>query len=321
MAIITISRQSGSLGREIAEQLAENLSIPLIKRKTFINEHFTDIATPYEISMLEKSPKFYLKQATDGITFKEHMKNRLIAEAEKGPCVILGMGGQVIFARHPDAINIRVIASESKRYDVFLRKYGVQETEAENILRQSDRRHRRFLHTLYEIDWNDPDLYDIILNTDNMTIEHCVELIAFNINIKESLRFSANLNLNNNGIENFSPNKPTFKHPAEEEFANILDMYGIEWQYEPKTFPVKWDAEGNVTMAISPDFYLPKFDTYIEITTMDQKYITTKNKKVKLVRKLYPNININIVYKKDFYSLLERFGLNGKEEINEFNRG
>jgi hypothetical protein len=111
-----------------------------------------------------------------------------------------------------------------------------------------------------------------------------------------------------------------FKHPAEEEFASILDMYGIEWQYEPRTFPVQWDAEGNVTMAFSPDFYLTKFDTYIEITTMDQKYVTTKNKKVKRLRELYPGININIVYKKDFHTLLKRFGFSGEDEINEFNR-
>lgn len=321
MAIVTISRHSGSLGREIAEQLAEKLNIPLIKRKQFINDHFKDIATPYEIEMLHQSPKFYLKDAKDGTTYKEHMQSILLAEAEKGACVILGMGGQVIFANHPDAVNIRVIASESKRHDVFLKKYGMQETEADNLLKQSDRRHRRFIHTLFQVDWSDPTLYNIVLNTDIMSVDHCVELIALNINIKESLKFAKNYYSYGTDLGCFSNNKPTFKHPAEEEFANILDMHGIAWQYEPNTFPVKWDAEGNITMAISPDFYLPNFDTYIEITTMDQKYVTTKNKKVKLVRELYPNININIVYKKDFYSLLERFGIDGKDEINEFNKG
>jgi hypothetical protein len=97
-------------------------------------------------------------------------------------------------------------------------------------------------------------------------------------------------------------------------------MYGIVWEYEPKTFPVQWDAEGNVTKAFSPDFYLTKFDTYIEITTMEQKYVTTKNKKVKRLRELYPGININIVYKKDFNSLIKRFGLDRGVEIDEFNR-
>jgi hypothetical protein len=73
-------------------------------------------------------------------------------------------------------------------------------------------------------------------------------------------------------------------------------------------------------MAISPDFYLVKFDTYVEITTMDQKYVTTKNKKVKMLRELYPDININIVYKKDFHSLLKRFGFDEGDEISGFNR-
>jgi cytidylate kinase len=319
LTIITISRQSGSLGREIAEQISEKLKMPLITRKRFVAEHFTDLATPYEMSMLEQSPKFYLNAAKDGISFKEHMQHRLMKEATKGSCVILGMGSQIIFANHPDAINIRVTASDAKRFEVFSKKYGLQATEAEKLLKQSDRRHKRFIYTLYELDWDDPLLYDIILNTDRMSIEHCVELIAFNISLNESLKFNKSINAENNMIKRFSESKPTFKHPAEEEFANILDMYGIVWQYEPNTFPVKWDAEGNVTMAISPDFYLPKFNTYIEITTMDQKYVTTKNKKVRLVRELYPNISINIVYKKDFYSLLERFGLSRKDEANEFN--
>jgi hypothetical protein len=62
-------------------------------------------------------------------------------------------------------------------------------------------------------------------------------------------------------------------------------------------------------MAFSPDFYLTKFDTYIELTTMNQKYATMKNKKVKKMRELYPGVNVKIVFKKDFHSLVERFKL------------
>ncbi len=108
-----------------------------------------------------------------------------------------------------------------------------------------------------------------------------------------------------------------FKNDTEEEFARILDMYNIEWLYEPKTFPVEWDAEGNVTMAISPDFYLPKFNLYLELTTMDQKYVTKKNKKMRLVRELYPGTNIRIVYKKDFQELVDRLKLFGGAENGE----
>jgi hypothetical protein len=72
---------------------------------------------------------------------------------------------------------------------------------------------------------------------------------------------------------------------------------------------VEWDAGGHVISAFSPDFYLPKFDTYIELTTMNQKYVTAKNRKVKRLKELYPGINIKLVYKKDFSSLVERFNL------------
>jgi len=98
-----------------------------------------------------------------------------------------------------------------------------------------------------------------------------------------------------------------FKTEAEAEFAKILDMYQLDWKYEPKTFPIEWDAEGNVTMAFSPDFYLTKFDMYIELTTMNQKYVTLKNKKTKKLRELYPGINVKVMYKKDFDTLMERF--------------
>ena len=97
-----------------------------------------------------------------------------------------------------------------------------------------------------------------------------------------------------------------FKNETEAEFAKILDMYGIEWMYEPKTFPIEWDEDGNIRMAFSPDFYLPKFDLYLELTTMEQKYVTKKNKKARMVMDLYPGTNVRIVYKKDFQELIER---------------
>ena len=86
-------------------------------------------------------------------------------------------------------------------------------------------------------------------------------------------------------------------------------MYGLEWEYEPHTFPIEWDSEGNITGAFSPDFYLPRFDTYIELTTMNQKYVSGKKKKMRKLKELYPGINIKMVFKSDFHSLLRRFGL------------
>ncbi|OQA23214.1 MAG: hypothetical protein BWY60_00044 [Actinobacteria bacterium ADurb.Bin346] len=95
-----------------------------------------------------------------------------------------------------------------------------------------------------------------------------------------------------------------FAHESEREFAKILDFYDIDWDYEPKTFPVEWDREGNPKISFTPDFFLPDYDLFIELTTLNQKLVTKKNKKLKRIRELYPEVNIKLFYKKDFQSLL-----------------
>ncbi len=184
----------------------------------------------------------------------------------------------------------------------------LQTRKQKKILDTADRKHRKFVSTVFGLDLSDPLLYHQILNTSSMSVDECAaaaEALAREREITCSLeRQAENLEV----IDHYAV-RPALKNQSEEEFAKILDMYQIDWKYEPKTFPIQWDAEGNVTMAFSPDFYLTRFDTYIELTTMDQRYVTQKNKKVKMVRELYPGTNIKVVYKKDYHSLIERFNL------------
>lgn len=102
---------------------------------------------------------------------------------------------------------------------------------------------------------------------------------------------------------------PIFAHPIEEEFARLLDYYHIEWQYEPRTFILTRNAAGKVTEAFSPDFYLPGEDLYIELTTMRPKLITRKNRKLRRVRELYPEINIKLFNRKDLRNMMIKYGL------------
>lgn len=103
--------------------------------------------------------------------------------------------------------------------------------------------------------------------------------------------------------------KREFGHPSEETFANLLDFYRIRWEYEPRSFPLQWDKDGNVLEAFTPDFYLPEFDVYIELTTMKQALVTKKNRKVKLLKAIYPHVNIQVFYQKDFQDLVMKFGM------------
>jgi hypothetical protein len=100
-----------------------------------------------------------------------------------------------------------------------------------------------------------------------------------------------------------------FAHASERVAAEILDFYRIRWQYEPRTFPIEWDGQGRVISSFSPDFYLIDFDLYIELTTMSQKLVTKKNRKLRRVKELYPEVNVKIFYQKDFRRLLARFGV------------
>jgi hypothetical protein len=102
---------------------------------------------------------------------------------------------------------------------------------------------------------------------------------------------------------------PGFVHPAEEIFARILDYYGINWEYEPRTFPLEWDQEGNVLEAFTPDFYLPDQDLYIELTTLRPKLSTHKNKKLRRIQELYPDIHIKLYKRKEMRELMVKYGL------------
>jgi hypoxanthine phosphoribosyltransferase len=106
--------------------------------------------------------------------------------------------------------------------------------------------------------------------------------------------------------------EPLFAHPSEREFARILDFYRIAWQYEPRSF-ILHERDGQVSEMFTPDFYLPDLDLYLELTTMRQRLVTKKNRKLRRLQELYPEINIRLLYKRDVYELLAKYGYDPAE--------
>jgi hypoxanthine phosphoribosyltransferase len=104
-----------------------------------------------------------------------------------------------------------------------------------------------------------------------------------------------------------------FAHPSERLFAFLLDLYEERWEYEPVEFPLEWDASGTPVSAFRPDFYLPERGEFIELTTADQRLVTRKNRKVRRMRELYPEVPISIVYQRDFAALLASHGLGDEQ--------
>ena len=102
---------------------------------------------------------------------------------------------------------------------------------------------------------------------------------------------------------------PKFSHRIEEEFARILDYYGVVWEYEPRSFALEWDEKGGIKIAFTPDFYLPEQDLYVELTTMRPRLVTKKNRKLRQMNELYPEINIQLWKRSDLRALMLRYGL------------
>src|SRR5207249_11125445 len=97
-------------------------------------------------------------------------------------------------------------------------------------------------------------------------------------------------------------------HPSEQEFAHILDFYQLAWQYEPHSFALRYADDGRVIERFTPDFYLPELGLYIELTTLKQSLVTKKNRKLRRLRELYPDVKIKLLYNRDFRSLMAKYG-------------
>jgi hypoxanthine phosphoribosyltransferase len=108
-----------------------------------------------------------------------------------------------------------------------------------------------------------------------------------------------------------------FAHNSERQFALLLDFYDVEWQYEPDSFPIEFDDNGEPTKFFAPDFYLPEEDCYIEITTMNQKLVTRKNAKLRKLAEHHPEVECKILYLRDYLHLVLKYGLDDPEHLDE----
>jgi hypoxanthine phosphoribosyltransferase len=106
-----------------------------------------------------------------------------------------------------------------------------------------------------------------------------------------------------------------FAHDSEREFAALLDFYGIAWEYEPVEFVLEWDDRGQAVSAFRPDFYLPEHGVFVEMTTLRQDLVTRKNRKVRRLGELYPEVRIKVLYRRDVAQLGSKYGLGGTTRL------
>jgi cytidylate kinase len=320
VAIITISHQHGSRGEVIAKEVSHQLGFSLVtapELEQIIRERYQlefsvagDIAqTPRE----GRSSKIFANLISAVLTEKAVLSD----------LVVLECGGQFIFRAFPNALHVRIIAPRDIRAHHIMEDMGIVFEKALREMDDQDRRQIRFLRSSFRRPSETPERYDLIINTGSLGIEEAAELVLTGVRLKKLKDFGmvssesaeraklrnqirlvralTNLSLEKNEALN------QFAHPSELVFARLLDFYGIRWEYEPRTFPLKYSEDGNIVEAFSPDFYLPDSDLFVELTTMKQSLVTKKNRKMKRLRELYPEINIRLLYQKDFEDLIFKY--------------
>jgi cytidylate kinase len=314
MAFITVSGEPGCRHEELARMAAQRLECELVTEP--------DLA------------KMIAAEFGDSIRIPDKawrpLTVSILASLGAERHVVVSSTGAELLSGHLGAAMLRlhVVAPEAVRLGNLMQDCRLNRADAKERLREMEGaravlRKRRFGQKMSR-----PTDFDLVLNARRLGPSEMVELLEAAVKSQGLLdsgpltaaaaaevQFQVRLQLARFGI--VPPKRPNIKpeerkefgHPSEQVFANLLDFYGIAWDYEPRSFPLQWDKDGKVSEAFTPDFYLPEFNLYVELTTMKQANVTRKNRKIRLLRAIYPHVNIQVFYQKDVQDLVTKYGL------------
>ncbi len=308
MALLTISGDPASRWEEVAQAVAQLLNVELVtetRLARWMIEEFGETPLP---------PRAWASAAV-AVLARLAREHRLLIALD---------GSEHLFRPGPWVLRSRITTIDEHRAGKLMLDLRLEKPEAVARLRELDAEQNRLRKARFGRASADPMSFDLTLNLTHMDAAPAAEVLAaaaakrldqqglLSPNAADEIEFEMRLELAKRGIvpaRRARVTRASFGHPSEKMFANLLDFYRIQWDYEPRSFPLQWDKDGRVTEAFTPDFYLPEIDLYVEVTTMKQSLVTKKNRKVKLLRAIYPHINIQVFYQKDFQDLVFKYGL------------
>ena len=126
----------------------------------------------------EKKPSIWQTLSKQKNKFAHLIRTAVYELAAKENAVIVGRGAQVILEDIPGTLHVRVIAPFAIRVSRLMEQMGYNEENAQRIIRQSDRDSSGYISTYFGANWDDSDLYDLVINTRTMTLNTGVEMIT-----------------------------------------------------------------------------------------------------------------------------------------------
>ncbi len=313
MALLTVSGEPGCRVEEVARLAAQRLGFELFN-ETRLRRMVAEEFNPEPSVPAKAWPHF--------------LASLLARLARRHPLVACMPGAGFVLRQYPAVLRTRLIAPPIYRAGMLMLDRRVERPQARELLKQLDQVQKQERRRKFGRATAPPELYDLTINAALMEPDVIAETLAcaararalpeqglMPANVEAEVQFQVRLELARHRVR--PPGDVSLKafegkefvHPSEEIFANLLDFYRIVWEYEPRSFPLEWDERGHVLEAFTPDFYLPDFDLYIELTTMKQALVTKKNRKIRRLKKIYPEVSIQVFYQKDFQNLIFKYGL------------
>lgn len=310
MALIAVSGHPGCRFEEVARLTAQRMGFELLTQGRIQELTEAEFGTGTNVP-----DKAFASLAT-----------AVLAQLATQHHLVYCAAGGALQARHfPRMLRAHVVAPEAVRIGNLMLDTRLDRPAARKRLLELEAAERATRKARFGKTRATAELFDLVLSAESLSTEQMAEIIqaaADSLGLQErgflsaataaQLQFQMRLRLSRYGLvppDKVSIRRKMFANQSEEMFANLLDFYRIAWEYEPRSFPVQWSPDGKVLKSFTPDFYLPEFDLYLELTTMKQSLVTKKNHKVRLLKQLYPDLNIQVFYQKDFENLVFKYGL------------
>jgi len=310
MALIAVSGHPGCRFEEVARFTAQRLGFELLTQariRGLIEEEFgVDTKIP------DRAWPSLVTSILARVATEHHV-------------VYCALGGEVSPKHFPGTLRVHVVAPENVRLGNLMLDHRLDRAGARKLLFELEAAEREQRRARFGKTRTSAELFDLVFNTEAINAEQMAAMVETAVvsgglrdlgylshAAEQQLQFQMRMRLARYGIVppgHVTLRRKQFAHASEEMFANLLDFYRIAWEYEPRTFPIQEGPDGTVLEAFSPDFYLPEYDLYVELTTMKQSLVTKKNRKVRLLRERYPNVNVQVFYQKDFENLIFKYGL------------
>jgi cytidylate kinase len=308
MALIAVTGEAGCRYEEAGRIVALRLGYELVTDLRLAN------LIAEQFGRAEFPPRAYRDLAASVVS-RLATERHLVLTAADADAIVKPIEG---------AFRVRLVAPENVRAGNLMLARRLKRDAALGELRRQEAEGKAVRRARFPAAAVQAHRFDLIVNAETMDPEQAAELIASAVRslaleergllsgiAEAQLQYEIRFRLARHGIlpVGIAALRKPFVHSSEQVFANLLDFYRIAWEYEPRSFPVRWDADGRVCESFTPDFYLPEFDLYVELTTMKQSLVTKKNRKIRLLREHHPYVNIQVFYQKDFENLIFKYGL------------